>query len=116
MPPEHWAYKHQSKDRFLAWAQRIGPETHAQVSAVFERKTYEEQAFRTIKGIQNLATRYGCERLEEACRRANSFDMVGLRRLKAILTSHLDAVPLPPETPPPSVTQHDNLRGQTYYS
>nr|WP_250565419.1 IS21 family transposase [Adonisia turfae] len=116
MPPEHWAYKHQSKDRFLAWAQRIGPQTHAQVSAVFERKAHEEQAFRTIKGIQNLATRYGCERLEEACRRANSFDMVGLRRLKAILTSHLDAVPLPPEPPPPSVTQHDNLRGQTYYS
>ena len=116
MPPEHWAYKHQSKDRFLAWAHRMGPETHAQVNAIFERKAHEEQAFRTIKGIQNLATHYGCERLEDACRRANSFDMVGLRRLKAILTSRLDAVPIPTEPPPSSVTQHDNLRGQTYYT
>ena len=24
MPPEHWAYKRQSKERFLAWAQQIG--------------------------------------------------------------------------------------------
>lgn len=116
MPPEHWAYKHQSKDRFLAWAQQMGPQTHAQVEAIFDHKAHEEQAFRTIKGMQRLATQYGPQRLEAACKRANSFNMVGLRRLKAILKSHFDEVPIPVEPPDSPTINHDNLRGQTYYS
>jgi len=116
MPPQHWAYKQQSKERFLAWAQRIGPQTQAQVEAIFEQKVHEEQAFRTLKGIQRLATEYGCERLEAACKRANLFNMTGFRRLKAILKSHLDAVPVAAETPVATPIDHDNVRGQTYYS
>ena len=99
MPPEHWAYKHQSKERFLAWAQQIGPQTTAQVEAIFEAKAHEEQAFRSIKGVQRLATQYGCARLEAACKRANVFQMTGLRRLKAILKSHLEDLPIAVETP-----------------
>ena len=116
MPPEHWAYKHQSKDRFLAWAKQIGPQTTAQVEAIFEAKAHEEQAFRTIKGIQRLATHYGCERLEAACKRANVFQMTGLKRLKAILKSHLDDLPIAVEPPAAPTIDHDNVRGQTYYS
>jgi transposase len=116
MPPEHWAYKRQSKARFLAWAEQIGPHTHKQVSAIFEARAHEEQAFRSVKGLQRLATTYGPQRLEFACRRANAFGMTGLRRLKAILKSHLDEVPLVAEAPDVAVVNHDNLRGQAYYS
>jgi len=115
MPPEHWGYKHQSKERFLAWARQVGPQTQAQVETIFEQKKHEEQAFRTIKGIQRLATDYGSERLEAACKRANLFNMTGFKRLKAILTSHLDAVPVTTEAPVPPSIDHDNVRGQTYY-
>lgn len=116
MPPEHWAYKRQSKERFLAWAEQIGRQTHQQVSAIFEKRAHEEQAFRSIKGLQRLATTYGPQRLEAACRRANAFGMTGLRRLKAILKSHLDEVPIPLDASEPTVVTHDNLRGQHYYS
>ncbi|MEB3211433.1 MAG: IS21 family transposase [Leptolyngbyaceae bacterium] len=115
MPPEHWAYKHQSKERFLAWAHQVGPHTTAQVEAIFDIKAHEEQAFRTIKGIQRLATHCGYDRLEAACQRANLFNMTGLRRLKAILNAHLDEVPPPLEAPATSVIVHDNVRGQSYY-
>ena len=115
MPPEHWAYKHQSKERFLAWARQVGPQTTAQVEAIFEHKAHEEQAFRTIKGIQRLATHYGYDRLEATCRRANLFKMTGLRRLKAILKAHLDEGPHLDETPVTPVIVHDNVRGQSYY-
>lgn len=94
MPPEHWAYKRQSKERFLAWAAQIGAHTRTQVEAIFNAKAHEEQAFRSIRGIQRLATLHGSHRLEAACRRANAFGMVGLRRLRSILTPHLDAYPL----------------------
>ena len=112
---EHWAYKHQSRERFIAWATHIGPHTKAQVEAIFERKAHDEQAFRTLKGVQRLANQYGCERLEAACQRANRFKMTGLRRLKAILTSHLDGVPLPSDSVETPIAHHDNVRGQTYY-
>ncbi|PZD70296.1 hypothetical protein C1752_14383 [Acaryochloris thomasi RCC1774] len=116
MPPEHWAYKQQSKERFLAWAHRIGPQTLQQVEAIFKRKTYEEQAFRSISGVQHLATRYGPQRLEQAAQRANLFNLVGYQRLKSILKSNYDQLPqAPPESSVPPI-QHDNLRGQDYYS
>lgn len=115
MPPEHWAYKQQSKERFLAWAEQIGPHTHQQVKAIFGQRVHDEQAFRSIKGVQRLSTHYGPLRLEFACRRANAFGMTGLRRLKAILKSHLDEVPIAPDLSETAVVNHDNLRGQTYY-
>ncbi len=115
MPPEHWAYKQQSKERFVAWAEQIGPQTKAQVEAIFERKAHDEQAFRTLKGIQRLANQHGCARLEAACQRANAFKMTGFRRLKGILTSHLDGIALPSDTVASPIEPHDNVRGQAYY-
>ena len=117
MPPDHWAYKQQSKERFLAWAEQIGPHTYQQVKAIFGTRVHDEQAFRSIKGVQQLSTHYGPQRLEFACRRANAFGMTGLRRLKAILKSHLDEVPITPDShQTAAVVNHDNLRGQTYYN
>lgn len=115
MPPEHWAYKRQSKASCLAWAERIGPHTTAQVTALFESKAHEEQAFRSIKGLQRLAQKYGKRQFEAACRRANSFAMVGVRRIRAILEAGLEEDPsATEETPQPSVS-HPNLRGQQYF-
>lgn len=116
MPPEHWAYKSQSKASFLEWAARIGPHTTAQVEQIFASKPHEEQSFRTLKGLQSLATRYGAERLEAACQRANTFGMVGYRRLKAMLHHHREQTPIVIDSPTPVVIDHDNVRGAAYYN
>jgi transposase len=116
MPPEHLAYKQQSKERFLAWAERIGPATSAQVQAIFETKAHPEQAFRTLKGLQRLAGRYDPLRLEAACRRANALGLVGLRRIRTILETHLESAPLPDSAPAAGGSQHANVRGSHYYS
>ncbi|MDZ4877971.1 MAG: IS21 family transposase ISPpu7 [Chroococcidiopsis cubana SAG 39.79] len=115
MPPEHWAYKRQSKERFLAWAQQIGPHTQAQVQAIFDRKDHEEQAFRSIRGLQRLGQQSGSDRLEAACQRANVFGMVGLRRVRSILDTHLDCEPVPTQPDPAPVVEHANVRGPLYY-
>jgi len=115
MPPEHLAYKQQSKERFLAWAEPIGVQTTAQVQAIFASKAHEEQAFRSLKGLQRLSQRYHPDRVESACRRANAFGLVGVRRLRTILENQLDQVPLPETVPPSPVTQHPNVRGSQYY-
>jgi len=115
MPPEHSAYKHQSEETFLSWGQQIGPQTHRQMSAILAAKAHPEQAFRTLKGVQSLATRYGPLRLEEACRHANSVELVGYRRLKAILRNQLDRPPAAVDGPQTSSPAHDNIRGADYY-
>lgn len=115
MPPEHLAYKGQSQERFLAWAERMGPQTHIQVQAIFESKAHPEQAFRTLKGIQRLGGRYDPTRLEAACGRANALGLVGLRRLRNILEAQLETAPRPEPAPSSEVSQHANVRGSPYY-
>lgn len=115
MPPEHLAYKGQTKERFLAWAERIGAATHLQVQAIFDAKAHPEQAFRTLKGLQRLVGRYDPTRLEAACHRANVLGLVGLRRIRNILETQLETAPLPEPEPLSEVSQHANVRGSQYY-
>ena len=116
MPPEHWAYKRQSRESFLAWAHQIGPQTQTQVETIFESKSHDEQAFRSLKGLQSLATRYGKDRLEDACKRANIFAMSGYQRLKHILQHQLDKTPVLIDVPATPSIDHDNVRGRAYYN
>lgn len=115
MPPEHWAYKAQSKDGFLSWAERIGTQTKAQVQAIFESKEHEEQAFRTLAGVQRLAQQYGKDRLEVACQTANVLGMVGLQRLRSLLANRLEQEPVCAQLPSIAPVEHANLRGAQYY-
>lgn len=115
MPPEHWAYKRQSKQRFVAWAETIGAETTQQVMAIFERKDHEEQAFRSVRGLQRLVQQYGAAKVEAACHRANVFHMVGLRRLRSILSSRLATEDNDSDIASTPVVNHDNVRGAQYY-
>ncbi len=115
MPPEHWAYKAQSKEGFLSWAERIGPQTQAQVQAIFASKEHEEQAFRTLTGVQRLAQQYGKDRLEAACQTANGLGLVGLQRLRSLLQNRLEQAPLCAQLPAIAPIEHANLRGAQYY-
>jgi len=58
---------------------------------------------------------FASQRLEDACRRANTFDLVGYRRLKAILKAQLDRPPQRVEVPQSPSAPHDNVRGADYY-
>ena len=115
MPPEHWAYKSQSREKFTAWAQNVGSQTLQQVNAIFEKKTYDEQAFRAIRGVQHLQSSYGSERLEAACRKANALGIVGQKHLRSMLKAKLESTPLPDTQPHIIPTHHDNVRGQAYF-
>jgi hypothetical protein len=115
MPPEHWAYKAQSKDGFLCWAERIGTQTKTQVQAIFESKEHEEQAFRTLKGLQRLAGQYGKDRFEAACHTANVLGMVGLKRLRSLLENRLEQAPVCTQISATAPVDHANLRGAQYY-
>ena len=115
MPPEHWAYKQRSKQTFLSWAQSVGPATVRQVEAIFALKDHEEQAFRTLMGVQRLAKQFGNEATEAACAYANHFCLVGFGRLRSVLENKRSLPNHPPSPAAVPTAPHDNLRGQAYY-
>jgi transposase len=114
MPSSHQKYQEWSPDRFTRWAETIGPHTTQLVQTLLTSRKHPQQAYRSCLGILRLASRYGAERLEAACRRALPAGIHSYKGVKNILDAKLDQVE--PEEPTPVVpTDHENIRGQTYY-
>jgi hypothetical protein len=65
-------------------------------------------------GILRLAKRYGEQRLEAACRRALPAGIRSYKGVKNILDAKLDQIE-PEEATAVVPTNHENIRGQTYY-
>jgi transposase len=115
MPPAHQKYQEWSPERFTRWAQTIGPHTTQLVQALLASRKHPQQAYRSCLGLLRLAKRYGEDRLEAACRRAFPAGIHSYKGVKNILDAKLDQVE--PEEPAAVVpTDHENIRGQTYYA
>lgn len=114
MPPAHQSYQDWSPERFTKWAQTFGPHTVQLVQALLDSRKHPQQAYRSCLGLLRLATRYGDERLEAACRRALAAGIHSYRGVKNILDAKLDRME-PDEPVTVVLTSHENIRGQTYY-
>jgi len=114
MPPAHQKYQEWSPERFIRWAQTIGPHTALLVQAILDSRKHPQQAYRSCLGILRLAKRYGDKRLEAACRRAFPAGIRSYKGVKNILDAKLDQVD--PEEPTTVVPiDHENIRGKNYY-
>ena len=117
MPENHRAFQVWSPERFVNWAQTIGPNTTTLVQNVLNSRRHPEQAYRSCLGLLNLAKRYSAPRLEAACTRALPASLCSYKGVKNILDAKLDLVA--PEEPaaqvPADRVTHENLRGQAYY-
>lgn len=73
MPPNHrdvgspW-----SRDRFVSWAAKIGPQTKAAIARVLDSRTMVEQAFVPCRNILGLSKRYTPQLLGAACAQVNA--------------------------------------------
>jgi transposase len=114
MPPAHQKYLEWSPERFIRWAETIGPQTAHLVQGLLESRKHPQQAYRSCLGLLRLAKRYGEDRVEAACGRALPAGICSYKGVKNILDAKLDQVE--PEEPSAVVPQtHDNVRGQAYY-
>jgi transposase len=114
MPANHRHYAEWSPDRFLRWAEDIGPQTRALIEAALTSRRHPQQAYRTCLGILGLAKRFTKERLEAASGRALASGIHSYRGIKNILDTGLDQVPLE-EPASVSLDPHTNIRGPSYY-
>lgn len=114
MPANHRHYAEWSPDRFLRWAEEIGPQTRALIETALASRRHPQQAYRTCLGILGLAKRFTKERLEAASGRALASGIRSYRGIKNILDTGLDQVPLE-EPASLSLDPHANIRGSSYY-
>ena len=114
MPPHHAEVRSWTAERFLDWAGSVGQQTQSQVRALLDSRLHEQQAFRSILGLQRLADKFGTTRLEAACTRANHFKLLGVKSICSILEKSQDRIQLVADAPV-AACQHENLRGDDYY-
>jgi len=119
--PAHMAKAHRkhaewSPQRFLQWAERIGPQTRAVIQYQLESRRHPEHGYRACLGLLNLSKKYSQQRLEAACLRAVHIGGMSYKHISSILSSNMDNVPLT-DTQTQSVLplNHDNVRGADYY-
>jgi hypothetical protein len=87
------------------------------VAGILESRPHPEQGYRACLGLMRLGRRYGPERLEVACTRAERLRSYSYRTVKNILASAQDRLPFEDEPPAPEPTPlHGNIRGADYYA
>ena len=117
MPSDHRFYSEWSPERFIRWAEKIGPETTKIVQKELDSRQHPEQAFRACLGILGFARKYSIGRLESACRYAFANEIHSYRGIKNILVNHLDQLNDSEDIAQISLMPlHTNVRGKDYYN
>jgi len=91
-PPEKAAFFQRTPDWYRQRASLIGTSTKEMVEALLEEHAFHH--LRQCQGILRLAEKYGQQRLESSCARANAFGDPTYRTVKTILERELDREPL----------------------
>lgn len=117
MPSDHRFYSEWSPERFIRWAEKIGPETTKVVQMELGSRQHPEQAFRACLGILGFARKYSVKRLESACHYAVANEIHSYKGIKNILVNHLDQLSDSEEISQLSLMpSHANVRGKDYYN
>jgi transposase len=91
-PPEKAAFFQRTPEWYRHKAGLIGPSTREAVDSLLKEHAFHH--LRQCQGILRLEDKYGQERLEQACARANAFGDPCYRTVKTILERGLDKQPL----------------------
>jgi len=70
MPEKHQKYLKWDGDRFIKWAEKIGPNTKIVIAAILSSHKIEQQAFKSCMGVIKLSEKHTEPILEAACKKA----------------------------------------------
>ena len=117
MPDNHQSYVQWNAERFVRWAENIGPNTTVAVKAILASHKVEQQSYKSCLALLKLADKYSVDRVEAACSRALAYTpSPSFKSIKTILTTGQDKV----ASEKPSQTKHASsqygfTRGAEYY-
>ena len=117
MPPKHRKSSDWNGERFVSWAQTMGPNITEVIRSVLSGCKVEQQGYRACMGILKMSDKYGIERLEVACAKALSYTpRPTYRNLSTILKSGQDRVSSPKIAKDNASNElHSFVRGAKYY-
>jgi hypothetical protein len=98
-PREKSAYTMRDPERLIGQADEIGVATGAFTRALLAGPTPWAR-LRQAQALLRLASKYGHERVEAACERANAFELRNTKRVEGILLQDLRAPQVGPESAP----------------
>ncbi len=97
MPEKHKNYLQWDTERYVSWANKVGPYTRVTIQVILTGHRIEQQGYRACMGIVKLADRYYFLRLEAACERALRYiPNPGYKHISTILKSGQDILALEP--------------------
>jgi len=115
MPAPHREYHGMSVEKFVHWAEEIGPCTKILIEEIFKSKPQPQLCFDQCWGIlRSLSGKYGNESVELACRHALQIRSPGYRVVKTILETGIDKLPEQITLELSNIT-HPNIRGPNQF-
>jgi transposase len=115
MPEAHRVH-FQGADAVIAWGTTVGPMTAAMVRRILDANPVREHGWRSAKGLQRLAKKYGDARVEAACEHAMHFGARTYKPIERLLKLGREQLaPADPTTTTTSTITHENVRGPGYY-
>jgi transposase len=118
MPVDHQQYLQWNSERFISWAEKVGPHTVIVIKAILASHKIEQQGYRSCMALLKLADRYSVTRVEAACTRALSYTpSPSFKNISTILKSGQDKLQQPETGLPPNdeSDKHGFTRGSDYY-
>lgn len=117
---DHLASQHKylsewNPQKFMNMATAIDEVVANYIAKILSREMYPEQSYKSCSGVLNLVKRVGKQRLINACKRADSYNLYNYGIIDQILRSKADFIAFEDDLPNPDTPTHDNIRGQDYY-
>jgi len=114
LPKEHQVVSEWNDKRFLSWAKKFGPHTHAYISALLKSTTYSVQAYRACMGVLRQVSEEDVAVVEKAAQMSladkqfsSKYFGFALKRAKReVQNKHLEHIPI----------RHANIRGKESYT
>lgn len=97
MPEGHQKYLQWDGDRFIRWAESIGPATAITIKGILSSHKIQQQGYKSCMGLLNLADKHSVARLKNACVRALQFTpQPSYKSIKNILVTGQDKLEIAP--------------------
>ena len=116
MPEDHRKYVRWNADRFISWAEDVGPNTAVVMKGILTTHKTEEQSYRSCFGLVKLGDGHSFARLEAACTKALSYTpRPGYKNVRLILSTGQNRVENSPVIEGKNSAAHGLTRGAEYY-
>lgn len=119
MPDDHKNYTAWNSERFISWAEGVGPNTTTTIRAILSAHKVEQQGYKSCMALLKLADKYSVTRVETACKKALTYTpRPSYKSVQTILKTGQDKVVTKEDPTPPSNEPKASFgftRGSGYY-